>query len=102
MRPAFSMMESASLQINPMHTASRTYSVRKDLSHPPSKEMTVLPIKLMIVIIRYFIFHLLSKKEYKKGMVSRKYQPSPVVLIYTSLEECMKLNFMNLFISFFV
>ena len=27
MRPAFSMMESASLQINPMHTASRTYSV---------------------------------------------------------------------------
>ena len=42
------------------------------------------------------------KKEYKKGMVSRKYQPSPVVLIYTSLEECMKLNFMNLFISFFV
>ena len=55
--------------------------------------MTVLPIKLMIVIIRYFIFHLLSKKEYKKGMVSRKYQPSPVVLIYTSLEKYMKLNF---------
>ena len=27
MRPAFSMMESASLQMNPMHTASRTYSV---------------------------------------------------------------------------
>ena len=32
------------------------------------------------------------KKEYKKGMVSRKYQPSPVVLIYTSLEVYI-LNF---------
>ena len=44
MKPAFSMMESASLQINPMHTASRTYSVPIRESHPAYQDCPLKPV----------------------------------------------------------